>query len=106
MNHLLKYKYQPDKQSRSWIESILDSRVELQDFYSDKSLVRNVVPDLSNQYLDAKRKASRETGLPISVFSATIPDEWSLENLVDYDFILRFLKDNATTVVAKDYLGV
>ena len=100
--HLLKYKYQPEKQSRSWIESILDSRSELSVFYSDKSLIKTVSGDLLNQYIDAKRKASRETGKSISVFPENIPVDWSLENIVDYDFIIKFLKDNATTVQWKE----
>lgn len=31
--HMLKYKYQPEKQTRSWIESILDSRSDLNEFF-------------------------------------------------------------------------
>lgn len=65
-----------------------------------------MVQDLPNQYIDAKRKASRETGKLISVFPEDIPEEWGLENIIDYSFIMEFLKSNANTDEVKKYLRI
>jgi hypothetical protein len=84
--HLLKWRYQPDQRSRSWYVSILEHRQRIA-----KQLGRNpsLKPRrrrlLEDAYVDARRLAAAETGLPVSEFPETCG--WSLDEVADLDFL-------------------
>ena len=104
--HMLKYVYQPVKQSGFWIDSIRDSHRHLVEMVDDKSLMRVVLQDLSKCYFKARRFAAGETRLPLSTFPVECPSEWTIENITDYDFLDDFLVKNAYSEEAKKYLGL
>ena len=85
LQHLLKWRYQPDHQSGSWRGSITGARLEIELYLEDNpSLVRRLPEFLAWAYPRACRLAADETGLP----SATFPDacEWPLVAILDPAF--------------------
>lgn len=90
--HLLKWRYQPDRRSQSWRESIVNSRREIEDVSEmspslDLISSRRDDPDavLTKQYDRARRDAARETGLPIGTFPEKCP--FALDDILDLDFL-------------------
>lgn len=80
--HLLKYAYQPDHRSPSWIGTIREQRKQLQELMLDSpSLKPRFAADLEDGYLSATLLAAGETGLPETQFPATCP--FSAEQLLD-----------------------
>ncbi len=62
--HLLKWKCQPEHQSRSWRSTILEQRRQLADLLDDNRSLRPHVPELvARVYPHARRRALEETGL-------------------------------------------
>ena len=84
--HLLKYRYQPKKRSKSWILTIKEQRVRV-------SLLLKQSPSLQSQLADrfteayevAIISAARETGLPESTFPNELP--FTLEQALDNTFL-------------------
>lgn len=74
MVHLLKWQYQPQRQSDSWLDSINDGRSQirrkLEDSPSLRSYPRQV---LEKEYTRARREAARQTRLEISLFPEICP---------------------------------
>lgn len=83
----LKYHHQPDKRTRSWLDTICDQRRELQLIFEDSpSLLRQHAPSvLAASYARARRDASSETELPLDTFPETCP--YALEQILDEDFL-------------------
>lgn len=104
--HMLKYQYQNDHQTRSWINTIRDANRNLQDQMKTDKNVYNVFGDdmLNDIYEDALRDAKNETGLPLKVFPLSRPNDFTKDNIVDSDFIEEFLKKYAYTDYAKQTL--
>ncbi|MDG4552700.1 MAG: DUF29 domain-containing protein [Candidatus Competibacter sp.] len=72
--HLLKWRYQPERRGTSWIESIGTARDEVEDILADSpSLVPQVDALTTAEYSRARRKAAKETGLPLTTFPEQCP---------------------------------
>ncbi|HRG61604.1 MAG TPA: DUF29 domain-containing protein [Burkholderiales bacterium] len=85
MMHLLKWKYQPARQCRSWQNTIYDQREELQDLLSDNPSLNSKIDEyFVKSYKKAVREAASETGLDESVFPVNC--EWSVEQILTDDF--------------------
>jgi len=88
MTHLLKWRYQASERSRrvrGWQNTIEDQRTEIAVLLRQSPSLRPHVPDLvAERYLNAVRKAARETGLPRETFPPTCP--WTAEQLLDAEF--------------------
>ncbi|MGH8057760.1 MAG: DUF29 domain-containing protein [Candidatus Entotheonellia bacterium] len=83
--HLLKWQYQREKRSESWRTSIDNARDEIADrVETSPSLRPELASILESVYPRARRKAQRETDLPLPTFPETCP--WSLDQLQDDDF--------------------
>jgi hypothetical protein len=84
--HLLKWKYQSDKQTNSWKFTIREHRQrihkELSESPSLKPYLAEIFPDV---YEDARQLAADETGLDITIFSSECP--FSLEDIQNPDFL-------------------
>lgn len=86
MMHLLKWKYQPSRQSRSWQNSIDDQREELQDLLSDNPSLKSKVDEyFVKSYKKAVRQAISETGLDDSLFPKEC--EWSITEILTDNFL-------------------
>ena len=72
--HLLKYKYQSDKRTNSWLFTIVEHRKRLQEaFKVSPSLRRYSEEVFLDCYQDARELASAETGLSMQIFSEVCP---------------------------------
>jgi len=85
--HLLKWKYQPNRQSRSWQLTIKEQRKELQSHLKENPSLKN--PEtFKEKFFDAYEtailKAANETGLDESVFPQIC--EWNLDQILDNEF--------------------
>jgi hypothetical protein len=83
--HLLKWKYQSSRQSKSWIRTIKEQRLEVKEVLLENPSLKSLVDtyfDLS--YEKAVLKAADETNMDEENF----PDkcEWTLNQILDNDF--------------------
>lgn len=84
--HLLKYCFQPQLRSRSWLLTIFEHRNRLKkDFKRSPSLQCYYQDIFSECYQTARKMASIETGLPICDFPETIP--FTPEQALDIDYL-------------------
>ncbi len=91
MSHILKWKYQSNKQSTSWVRSIVNARIEIE-------RVQKFIPSLNNKYiqniwndcfLDAIRIAKAEMGISQKTQINILPLTW--QEVFEDDY---FLEDN------------
>jgi len=80
--HLLKWQYQPSKQSGSWRESIREHRIRIQEALSDSPSLENHCTD---SYRKARQLAADETGLDISTFPTECP--YTPEQILESEFL-------------------
>ncbi len=86
MMHLLKWKYQPARQCKSWQNIIYDQREELQDLLADNpSLNFRIDEYFVKSYKNAVREAVSETGFNDSLFPKEC--EWSITEILSDDFL-------------------
>ena len=72
--HLLKWKQQPEKRSRSWRSTLDDQRTEIRRlFRQSPSLRRDLAAAVEEVYPDAVRRAGIETGLPAETLPRQCP---------------------------------
>jgi hypothetical protein len=84
--HLLKWQYQPQRRSDSWLDSITDARTQIELAIEDSpSLGRYPVEQLEESYQRARRQAAKQTSMEISVFPETCP--YSLELVLAEDWL-------------------
>jgi len=85
IEHLLKYRYQPEGRSPSWERSIRHSRRQLRRLLRDSPSLRgHLQQQFEECYQDARYDAIQETGLP----AARLPTEspFTLEQILDEAF--------------------
>ncbi|MEH2115922.1 DUF29 domain-containing protein [Nostoc sp.] len=84
--HLLKWQYQPQRRSDSWLDSITDSRTQIELAIEDSpSLKSYPTEQLEESYQRACRQAAKQTGILVSVFPEECP--YSLELVLDEDWL-------------------
>ena len=72
--HLLKYKYQPEKRTNSWLFTIVEHRKQLQQSFQDSPSLRPYFLEVFEEsYQDAVDLAAAETGLPRNTFPNQSP---------------------------------
>lgn len=82
--HLLKWQYQPQRRSDSWLDSITDARTQIELAIEDSpSLKSYPAEQLEQSYQRARRQAAKQTGMPLSVFPEECP--YSLESVLGED---------------------
>lgn len=89
--HLLKMKYQSEKQknSNSWRTSIVNATRDIKYLIEDSpSLQNELIKNFSNAYQDARVSAAQETEMPLKTFPKESP--WEI------DEVLPFLKKKKT----------
>ena len=86
MVHLLKWRYQPDRQSGSWSASINNARSQIHDLLTESPSLRlDLTVQVPKQYARARQIAADETGMPLNTFPEQCPYEH--EQLVDPEFL-------------------
>ncbi|MEH2405628.1 DUF29 domain-containing protein [Nostoc sp.] len=84
--HLLKWQYQPQRRSDSWLDSITDSRTQIELAILDSPSFKSYPTEqLEESYQRARRQAAKQTGILVSVFSEECP--YSLELVLDEDWL-------------------
>jgi hypothetical protein len=74
MTHLLTQRYQPERASRSWQDSIRNGRERIEDVLDQSPSLRRRLPDLmARNYPRARAHAASETGLPEGTFPSQPP---------------------------------
>ena len=81
MLHLLKWQFQPSMRTtqsgtdnRSWRESIINSRMEIEAILEDSPSLRQIIPSLMEDlYPKCVKSAIQETGLRPDVFPKDLP---------------------------------
>lgn len=83
--HLLKYKYQPNKRSRSWRSTIVEHRRRLLILFKDSPSLKGYGQEIFAEcYQDARQDGATETQLKISVFPDECPFNLEVVLRVDY----------------------
>ncbi|KAI9133229.1 DUF29 domain-containing protein [Acaryochloris sp. CCMEE 5410] len=84
--HLLKWQYQPGKQSGSWRRSIREHRIRIQEAFTDSPSLKNYYIDsFGESYRKARQLAADETGLGISTFPTESP--YTPEQVLESEFL-------------------
>ena len=83
--HLLKWKYQPARQCKSWIRTIKIQRIEVIKHLKSNPSLRAVAGEyLLDAYDTAILKAAEETNLDDDVFPTSC--EWTIDQVLDDNF--------------------
>ena len=83
--HLLKWRFQPERQSRSWAATIRNQRLDVADHLVDNpSLKARLARSLAAAYERARNSAAAETDLAESLFPLECP--WSFDQIMDAEF--------------------
>lgn len=84
LKHLIKWEIQPERQGRSWEDSISNARTQIEILIEDiPSLNRYLSETFEDTYRRAARQAIQETRLP----SNTLFSRWSREQVLDSGFL-------------------
>lgn len=84
--YLLKWQYQPQRRSDSWLDSITDARTQIELTIKDSPSLKNYpIEQLAESYEKASRQATKQTGLLISVFPENCP--YSLNLVLNEDWL-------------------
>jgi hypothetical protein len=83
--HLLKWRYQPERRTRSWRGSITRARQQVTRRLQQPSLRRELPDFITEAYIDARRLAADETGLPLATFPEAC--EWTAAELQNLEFL-------------------
>ena len=82
--HLLKYCYQPEKRSNSWQFTIEEYRQRIKEALADSPSLKIYLKNSFNKaYQDARKLATKETGLDINLFPKDCP--FSQEDVLNSD---------------------
>lgn len=85
IGHLLKWHYQPQRRSRSWVATLRIQRLDIDDLLEDNPSLKPYLEEmLQNAYLRGLELAVEETLLPHQTFPAKCP--YSLAELLDHHF--------------------
>ena len=83
--HLLKWKYQPSLQSRSWQLTIKEQRLRITQRLKKMPSLKSKLPEIfEDGYEPSLLQAEKETGLPANTFPVTC--EWAIEQILDEKF--------------------
>ena len=87
--HLLKWKYQPEKKSKSWLSTINEQRLQLELLLEQNPSLKNKIPDIIEKcYAKARKMASQETNLALKNFPQDNP--FNLTEILNSDFFFFF----------------
>ncbi|NET51409.1 MAG: DUF29 domain-containing protein [Merismopedia sp. SIO2A8] len=85
LGHLLKWHYQSDRRSRSWLATLRVQRREIQSLIQDNPSLKPYLDEaLREGYLNGRDLAMGETNLPLSTFPETCI--YSLTDVLNLDF--------------------
>ena len=84
--HLLKYRFQPERRTNSWRATLREHRRRVRDDLADSPSLRPYVGQvLDTCYLDARKAAADESGVPRATFPTVCP--FSEHQILDEEFL-------------------
>lgn len=83
--HLLKYSYQPEKRSNSWIASIVEHQQRLKKAFKESPSLQPYFTEILNECYQDARELAAETGLAIDEFSLEIA--FNPEEILNSDYL-------------------
>ncbi|MEH2226571.1 DUF29 domain-containing protein [Nostoc sp.] len=86
--HLLKCQYQPERKTKSWVNTISNCRNKIQDCLEDTPSLQRLLEDwewIQKYYRRARRDAANETQKPIETFPFECP--FTMEQLLNTEFL-------------------
>jgi len=84
--HLLKWRFQPERRTRSWRSTLLVQRDELESLYRFSPGLKALrQATLEEAYPVARKRAARGTRLPLPTFPETCP--FSIDEIEDPEFL-------------------
>jgi hypothetical protein len=84
--HLLKYKYQPGKRTRSWLLTLFEHRNRLNKACKNSPSLKPYLTKVFDEcYQTARKKASLETGFPLEIFPVDCP--FTPEETLNFDYL-------------------
>ncbi|WP_334809428.1 DUF29 domain-containing protein [Nostoc sp.] len=85
IGHLLKWQYQSQRRSRSWLATLRIQRLDIAELLEDNPSLKPYLEEaLRKAYLKGVELAVGETDLPKRTFPVECP--YSLSEIMDYDF--------------------
>ncbi len=85
LQHLLKWRFQPERRGRSWKATVTVQRHALTRHLKDNPSLKSGLDEfIADAYSDAVQLAIGETDLPEPTFPPECP--WSFEQIMDADF--------------------
>jgi len=94
--HLLKWRYQPAKQTNSWRYTIREHRQRIEkEIKESPSLKPYLIETVPEMYENARQLAADETGLEITVFPSKCP--FAIEDILNPDFLPNSASDQASS---------
>jgi len=83
--HLIKWQYQPQYRSRSWMLTISNQRQALHDIINDSPSLKPLLASaIDSAWIRAKRDAEIEAGINSADFPQTCP--WQVDQFMNDDF--------------------
>ena len=84
--HLLKYQYQSEKRSNSWLFTIVEHRQRIQELLETSPSLKSYYDQVfAKSYQDARELAAAETGLSLNSFSENSP--FTAEDALKSDYL-------------------
>ena len=84
MTHILKWRMQPERRSRSWVASITDARIEIEGLLEDEPSLRRELPDIWDRCFQAAGRLTRdETGLAPDGLGLTMAEVFDVAYTLD-----------------------
>jgi len=81
VKHLLKWQVQPDRRSPSWVGTIRDNRIIIEDLLLENPSLKKLTEDfVQTKYRKAVEEAADETNLKVSDFPAECP--WTFDEVM------------------------
>ncbi|XWK90552.1 MAG: DUF29 domain-containing protein [Phormidium sp.] len=86
LGHLLKWEYQPNKRSRSWVATIREQRYKVLKLLEENPSLKPYLPEaIAQAYQSALALAVRETEMPYRTFPSSNSYAW--EQIENSDFL-------------------
>ncbi|MFB2875497.1 DUF29 domain-containing protein [Floridanema aerugineum] len=102
IGHLLKWEYQPNKRSKSWLRTIREQRRKITDLLQQNPSLKPYLDEaIKKAYLDGVDLAVEETDIGIQAFPAEISYTW--EQIENQDFLPGLISENDQDWLKKSY---
>jgi adenosyl cobinamide kinase/adenosyl cobinamide phosphate guanylyltransferase len=86
LGHLLKWQYQPEKRSNSWLATIREQRTQIKRILADSPSLKSYLEEaLQLSYEDGINLAVKETNLPYETFPETC--NYGIIQILDNEFL-------------------